>query len=137
MVLDQECPHQVVKKSLSEEDKKEEKSFLPDKILTLKKRSEFLFIRNSGKSHYCKYFIVNYLLEESSSIKIGLTVSKKIGNSVKRNYVKRVIRSIIRNNIKKNSVGVSLEIIPKKNLVKIKYNELEIDLIKAFKNLNI
>ena len=105
MVLDQECPHQVVKKSLSEEDKKEEKSFLPDKILTLKKRSEFLFIRNSGKSHYCKYFIVNYHLEETSSIKIGLTVSKKIGNSVKRNYVKRVIRSIIKIILKKSLLG--------------------------------
>ena len=29
------------KKSLSEEDKKEEKSFLPDKILTLKKDQSF------------------------------------------------------------------------------------------------
>ena len=65
------------KKSLLEEDKKEEKSFLPDKILTLKKRSEFLFIRNSGKSLFCKYFIVNYHLEETQSIRIGLTVSKK------------------------------------------------------------
>ena len=38
MDLDLECQHQVVKKYSSEEGKKEEKSYLPKKIHSLKKR---------------------------------------------------------------------------------------------------
>ena len=45
MVLGQECQHKVVKKSLPEEDKKEEKSSQPS-INKLRNRSEFLFSKN-------------------------------------------------------------------------------------------
>ena len=46
MDLGPECLHQVEKKYSSEEDKKVEKLYLPNKSNRLKKRSEFINLRN-------------------------------------------------------------------------------------------
>ena len=94
MDLDPECLHQVEKKYSSEEDKKVEKLYLPDKSNRLKKRSEFLSLRNKCKSFHGKLVIVN-IKKNPNFTKYGLTVSKKIGNAVKRNYLKRIFRSCL------------------------------------------
>ena len=59
MDLDPECQHQVEKKYSSEEDKKVEKLYLPNKSNRLKKRSEFVSLRNKCKSFHGKFVIVN------------------------------------------------------------------------------
>ena len=114
MALDQECLPLVEKKCLLEEDKKEEKNSLLRNFSSLKKRSEFLYLRKVGKTVYGKYFIVNYNFSDNNHLRFGLTVSKKIGNSVIRNYVKRILREIIRKNLNKIPNKLNIEIIPKK-----------------------
>ena len=89
MALDQECHHPEEKKSLREEDKKEKKKSPPKTCYVLKKRAEFLDIRKNGKTIYAQFFIINYFLSSQSGFYFGLTVSRKIGNAVKRNYLKR------------------------------------------------
>ena len=125
------------KKFWTDVDKKEEKLSLPDPLDKLKKRSEFLFIRNFGSSIKTKFFIINYFLTREREIKFGITISKKFGNSVRRNYVKRVIRSILSQNFNKHSAKINFEVIPKKNIDRIGYQELENDLISNLKNLVI
>lgn len=125
------------KKFWTDVDKKEEKLSLPDPLDKLKKRSEFLFIRNCGSSIKTKFFIINYFLTREREIKFGITISKKFGNSVRRNYVKRVIRSILSQNFNKHSAKINFEVIPKKNIDRIGYQELENDLISNLKNLVI
>ena len=125
------------KKFWTDVDKKEEKLSLPDPLDKLKKRSEFLFIRNCGSSIKTKFFIINYFLTKEREIKFGITISKKFGNSVRRNYVKRVIRSILSQNFNKHSAKINFEVIPKKNIDRIGYQELENDLISNLKNLVI
>ena len=137
MALDQECRHPEEKKSLREEDKKEEKKSPPKTCYVLKKRAEFLDIRKKGKTIYAKFFIINYFLSFQSGFYFGLTVSRKIGNAVKRNYLKRIIRSIVVNNLNSMPKNTKLEIIPKKHVEKIKYSELEKDFLDKVKNLVI
>ena len=140
MVLDQECLHKVEKKYLPEEDKKVEKSFLLNSVTSLKKRSEFLFIRKYGKSLQSKYFIINFFFKPNSGTRIGLTVSKKIGNAVKRNYLKRVIRSLLRENIEIIPKNILSEIIPKKKNRKSQlywFKEWFYKSLQKFKILNI
>ncbi|MFL2660734.1 MAG: ribonuclease P protein component [Alphaproteobacteria bacterium] len=110
---------------------------MPNSLTKLKKRSEFLFIRNEGSCIKTKFFIINYFHTEENKIKFGITISRKFGNSVCRNYVKRVIRSILAQNFNKYFTRIIFEIIPKKNIEKIKYQELENDLISNLKNLVI
>ena len=137
MALDQECRHPEEKKSLREEDKKEEKKSPPKTFCVLKKRAEFLDIRKKGKTIYAQFFIINYFLSSQSGFYFGLTVSRKIGNAVKRNYLKRIIRSIVVNNLNSMPKNTKLEIIPKKQIEKKKYSELEKDFLDTVKNLVI
>ena len=127
MDLDPECLHQVEKKYSSEEDKKVEKLCLPDKSNRLKKRSEFIGLRNKCRSLHGKFVIVN-IKKDLNFTKYGLTVSKKIGNAVKRNYLKRIFRSIIRKNWKTIKNSISFEIIPKKKILNHSFAEIEKDI---------
>ena len=135
MALGQEWQRLVEKKSLLEEDKKEERNSQHKRILSLKKRSDFLFVRKSGESIRSKHFIVNYLIPLEPKVEMGITVSKKIGNAVKRNYIKRVIRSIIRNNSNKIPNNLIFEIIPKKKIETISFFDLEKDLLDFIKKV--
>ena len=81
--------------------------------------------------------IVNYLYTQSSKTLIGLTVSKRMGNAVKRNYIKRVLRSALRNNTSLITKNISIEIIPKKNLEKRRFSQIEKDLSLIIKKLYI
>ncbi len=137
MVLDQEWLPLVEKKYLQEGVKKEEKNSPPNHVSNLKKRSEFLFLRKKGKSIKGKFLIINYLKIESDEKKFGLTVSKKIGNAVKRNYIKRVLRSIIMKNLEKIPLGMNFEIIPKKRFEKNSFVDLESDFLKTLEYLVI
>ena len=135
MALGQEWQRLVEKKSLLEEDKKEERNSQHKRILSLKKRSDFLFVRKSGESIRSKHFIVNYLIPLEPKVEMGITVSKKMGNAVKRNYIKRVIRSIIRNNSNKIPNNIIFEIIPKKKIENVSFFDLEKDLLDFIKKV--
>ena len=135
MALGQEWQRLVEKKSLLEEDKKEERNSQLKRILSLKKRSDFLFVRKYGESIRSKHFIVNYLIPLEPKVEMGITVSRKIGNAVKRNYIKRVIRSIIRNNSNKIPNNLIFEIIPKKKIESISFFDLEKDFLDFIKKV--
>ena len=84
---------------------------------SLKKRADFLKLRDNCSSFKTENFIFNFKIDKSVLVPVvGITVSNKIGNAVKRNYIKRLIRSIISN--KKSTIPKSLiiEIIAKKNV---------------------
>ena len=137
MALDQECHHPEEKKSLREEDKREEKQSLPKTCFVLKKRGDFLAVRKKGKTINSQFFIINFSITSKLGFKYGLTVSRKIGNAVKRNRIKRIIRSIVIKNINFMPSTLELEIIPKKHLEKKKYTDLEKDFVDSIKNLVI
>ena len=137
MALDQECHHPVGKKSFREEDKREEKQSLPKTCFVLKKRGDFLAVRKKGKTINSQFFIINFSLTSKTGFKYGLTVSRKIGNAVKRNRIKRIIRSIVIKNINFMPSTLELEVIPKKHLEKKKYTDIEKDFVDSIKNLVI
>ena len=67
------------------------------KLGKLKKRSEFLYVRNG---HYqAKPNVVIQMrvqLEKTDTINVGFTATKKIGNAVVRNRCKRRMRELAR-----------------------------------------
>ena len=58
----------------------------------IKKNKEFQQIFKKGKSFANRQFIVYVLKVEQPEFRLGLSVSKKVGNAVARNRVKRYIR---------------------------------------------
>lgn len=66
------------------------------KELRVKKNKEFQEAFQKGQSFANRQFVVYSLKKEGQdSFRIGLSVSKKIGNAVTRNQIKRYIRQAI------------------------------------------
>ena len=63
------------------------------KEFRIKKNKEFQSVFKKGQSFANRQFVI-YKLEkaEQEHFRIGLSVSKKIGNAVKRNQIKRYVR---------------------------------------------
>lgn len=62
----------------------------------LKKRWEFQRTYQDGRKYWNRYFVIYTRNTETDTLRLGITVSKKVGKSVKRNRVKRLIREAFR-----------------------------------------
>ena len=62
----------------------------------LKKKKEFSYIYKKGKQYYSKYLSLYTIPTKYDNIKVGFSVSNKIGNSVIRHKVKRRLSEIVR-----------------------------------------
>ena len=69
--------------------------------------------------------------------RLGITITKKIGNAVVRNRIKRRIKEIYRKKFFRIKSGYDLIFIPKKNVVDISYKELESAIIHILKLSNM
>ena len=58
----------------------------------LKKRWEFQLAYQKGSKYWNRYFVIYVLNTDFKVLRLGITVSKKVGKSVQRNRVKRLIR---------------------------------------------
>ncbi|MEN8661960.1 MAG: ribonuclease P protein component [Lentimonas sp.] len=67
----------------------------------LRKQSEFRQIRSQGKRIHCGSFIYQCLRRDGSTsavARLSVIASRRVGNAVKRNYGKRMLREIFCNN---------------------------------------
>ncbi len=62
----------------------------------MKKTSDYRRLRSLGKVYHSKFFVIQHINKISDSPLIGITASKKVGNSVKRHRAKRRAREILR-----------------------------------------
>ena len=63
-------------------------------INRIKDNEEFVFTVRKGKTLKAPSYIVHYLKTERNICRIGISVSKKLGNAVTRNRIKRQIRAM-------------------------------------------
>lgn len=104
------------------------------KINIIKENYDFNRIITNFKPFRSKYF---YIFKENvkDSYHFGFSISKKTGNAVKKNKLKRQIKSILDQfeyNTKFNCI-----IMAKKNIFDVSYQDLEKDLVFAIKKLNL
>ena len=103
---------------------------MKSKIVALSKNEEFKKLLKQKKISN-KYATIHYGFLEGKSnnmLNISFVTKKKIGNAVKRNYLKRIFRTIISNNWKSIKNSISFEIIPKKKILNHSYTEIEKDI---------
>lgn len=74
----------------------------------LKKNKDFLRVYSKKQSFGCKNLVIYYIPNRENCSRVGLSVSKKVGNAVTRNRVKRYLREGLKN-IK--PIGQNMDII--------------------------
>ncbi len=77
----------------------------------LKKNSEFQNVYKLGISKANRYFVMYVLKRESGPNRYGFSVSKKVGNSVVRHRIVRLLRESIRKNYEILKSGQDIVII--------------------------
>lgn len=73
------------------------------------KNNEFQYIYKNGKSYANKYLVMYVMKNKEGKSKLGISVSKKVGNSIVRHRFARLVREAYRLN--KEMFNSSLNII--------------------------
>jgi len=104
---------------------------------SLKKNIDFQKVYKEGKSKANKYLVMYVLPNDLGINRLGISVSKKVGNSVVRHHLTRLIRESYRLN--SNMFNSSLDIVViARNTAKDKtYKEVESALLHLAKLHNI
>mgnify|MGYP001130864954 CR=1 FL=1 len=96
-----------------------------EKKYRLRKNEEFKRVYKRGKNYWNRNLVLYVMRNQLNNSRIGFTVTKKIGNSVVRNRVRRRMKEIYRKNFDNIKEEYDIIFIPKKNVVDISYKELE------------
>ena len=75
---------------------------------SIKKNSEFQKVYRNGKSYANKLLIMYISRSERPDTRIGISVSKKVGNSVVRHHIVRLVRESFR--LHKDEIETGLDI---------------------------
>lgn len=106
---------------------------------SLKKNKEFKKVYENGKSYATRNLVIYCLnYEKGNKNRYGLSVSKKIGNAVVRNKLKRRLREIINDFEKeKDFTGYDIIFIARKPVINLDYHRLKKDVKKLYKKMKI
>jgi ribonuclease P protein component len=102
----------------------------------LRKRTEFLKLRDSTKKFASKKILVVWNENGLESARLGITVSKKVGNAVTRNRIKRFVREIFRTN-RLVMPAVDLNVIARSESASLTFALMQLELQKAFTYIGI
>lgn len=96
------------------------------------KDKEFRQVYQKGKSK-ANRLLVMYVMENSGQDRIGISVSKKVGNSVVRHRIKRLIKESYRLNRHKIKNGCDIVIIARDTAKDKSYAEIDSALLHLLK----
>ncbi|WP_078543252.1 ribonuclease P protein component [Litchfieldia alkalitelluris] len=103
----------------------------------IKKNKEFQSVFQHGKSTANRQFVVYVLQNELEHFRIGLSVSKKIGNAVVRNRVKRLVRQFFLEHKELVDQNKDYVIIARKPVAEMDYAEVRSSLQHVLKRAKV
>ena len=100
---------------------------------SLKKNEQFQFVYKNGKSYANKYFIMYVKKNGLEKNRVGISVSKKVGNSVVRHRVTRLVRESYRLHESIFNSGLDIVIVGRPSAATVGYQEVESALLHLCK----
>lgn len=100
-------------------------------IFRLRKRREFLRVQNGGHKHHTRHFLVFVSPPPPpgtdglpSLVRIGITVTRKVGSAVVRNRIKRLVREAFRRRRGEFAAACDMVWVAKQNAATVRYAEV-------------
>lgn len=78
---------------------------------SLKKNQDFKKVYNEGKSFANRYLVMYVIKNDKNMNRLGISVSKKVGNSIVRHRLSRLVRESYRLEEENFSCGIDIVII--------------------------
>lgn len=92
---------------------------------SLKKNEDFRYVYKNGRSYANKYLVM-YVVENNLSMnRLGICVSKKVGNSVVRHRITRLVRESYRLHENIFNSGLDIVVVARKDAASVGYREVE------------
>lgn len=92
---------------------------------SLKKNQQFREVYKKGKSLANKYLVIYVLENNQNRNYLGISVSKKVGNSVVRHRLARLIRESYRLHEDMFNSGLNIVVVVRNSASNISYHEME------------
>jgi ribonuclease P protein component len=100
----------------------------------LLKRPDFLRLTTSGNKFHTAHFIIVWSGAVGGPLRLGVTVSRKVGNAVVRNSIKRKLRENFRLH-KEHFFCADINLIAKKGAEKLDFNAVWRELDTALQQI--
>jgi ribonuclease P protein component len=100
----------------------------------LLKHADFERVYKQGRRHFASHLTVFYLRRgQGEGLRVGFTVSKVLGDAVRRNRMKRRLREAVR--LEGLDCGAAADVVinPKKSLLTVEFPELRTEIGRAFR----
>lgn len=104
-----------------------------DKKYKLRNNKDFRKVYDNGKSKANRYLVIFYINNGYDYNRIGFSTTKKLGNSVTRNRVKRLIKESYRLNSHNIKKGYDIIILSRVKAKEADFKKIESALLHLFK----
>ena len=115
----------IAARSVFEGERADSKEFRMKRFPSIKKNSEFQHIYRSGASYANRLLVMYIERNGEDGNRIGISVSKKVGNSIVRHHITRLLREIFRLNNERIETGLNIVLVARGAAKESDYRHLE------------
>lgn len=108
-----------------------------NKTVPLNKNYEFLRVFRKGRFQAGRFMTLYILPNRFGINRLGITASKKVGNSVKRNRLKRLIRENYRLSEENIKIGFDIVLVARESKVMPEFGDIKKEMKFLFRRLNL
>jgi ribonuclease P protein component len=101
----------------------------------IRNKKEFSHLYQKGSRYRGKYFNLIYISNDLSFSRMAVVISKKVGNAVKRNKIKRQMRTLFRRNKDLLQGSFDILIIAKKEILDTPWLILQEEYFTALRSI--